>query len=100
MPLLAEGGFPQAGGGLLDATKLFCFSRGMAESPIILNEREARKARAALTRIDKLLSSNTYVSAAQGGLPTDVLGMHQNSLRGARKAFAAMLHGYEKAQSG
>ena len=72
----------------------------MPESPIILNEREARKARAALTRIDKLLSSNTYVSAAQGSLPTDVLGMHQNALRGSRKALVAMLDGYEKAQSG
>jgi HTH-type transcriptional regulator / antitoxin HigA len=72
----------------------------MFESPIILNEREARKARAALTRIDKLLSSNTYVSAALGRLPTEVLGMHQNALRGARRAFATMLEGYEKAQSG
>jgi HTH-type transcriptional regulator / antitoxin HigA len=33
-------------------------------------------------------------------LPTEVVGMHQNALRGARKAFATMLEGYEKAQSG
>lgn len=72
----------------------------MSDSPIILNEREARKARAALTRIDKLLSSNTYLSAALGRLPPEVLGMHENALRGARKSFATMLEGYEKAQSG
>ncbi|MBR0838674.1 ImmA/IrrE family metallo-endopeptidase [Bradyrhizobium liaoningense] len=72
----------------------------MLDSPIILNEREARKARAALTRIDKLLSSNTYFSAVLGRLPPEVLGMHENALRGARKSFAAMLEGYEKAQSG
>lgn len=72
----------------------------MADSPIILNEREARKARAALTRIDKLLSSNAYVSAALGKLPPEVVGLHENALRGARKSFAAMLEGYEKAQSG
>jgi HTH-type transcriptional regulator / antitoxin HigA len=72
----------------------------MNDSPIILNEREARKARAALTRIDKLLSSSTYVSAALGKLPPEVVGLHENALRGARKSFAAMLEGYEKAQSG
>ncbi len=72
----------------------------MLDAPIILNEREARKARAALARIDKLLSSNTYVSDAQGALPTDVLGMHRNALRGSRKALSSMLDGYEKAQSG
>ena len=38
----------------------------MPDSPIILNEREARKARATVTRIDRLLSSNSYVSDAQG----------------------------------
>ena len=72
----------------------------MPDSPIILNEREARKARAALTRIDKLLSSNSYISAALGKLPPEVVGMHENALRGARKSFSAMLQGYEKAQSG
>lgn len=72
----------------------------MPDSPIILNEREARKARATVTRIDRLLSSNSYVSDAQGTLPTEVIGMHQNALRGARKAFTSMLEGYEKAQSG
>jgi HTH-type transcriptional regulator/antitoxin HigA len=72
----------------------------MLDAPVILNEREARKARAALARIDKLLSSNNYVAAAQGALPTDVIGMHQNALRGSRKALARMLDGYERAQSG
>ncbi|MGJ5175784.1 helix-turn-helix domain-containing protein [Bradyrhizobium oligotrophicum] len=72
----------------------------MLDAPLILNEREARKARAALTRIDKLLSSDSYFSAALGRLPPEVLGMHENALRGARKSFAAMLEGYEKAQSG
>jgi HTH-type transcriptional regulator / antitoxin HigA len=72
----------------------------MSDSPIILNEREARKARAALTRIDKLLSSNSYISAALGKLPPEVVGMHENALRGARKSFSTMLQGYEKAQSG
>ena len=85
---------------LIDTTILLCYPRRMPESPIILNEREAGKARATLARINKLLSANSYVSAAQGSLPTDVLGMHRNALRGSRKALAAMLDGYEKAQSG
>ena len=72
----------------------------MPDLPLILNEREARKARASVTRIDKQLSSATYVANAQGKLPPEVLAMHQNALRGARNAFAAMLDGYEKAQSG
>lgn len=72
----------------------------MPDSPIILNEREARKARAALVRIDGLFSSSTYVTAAQGGMPAEVLGLHQNAVRGSRKALASMLDGYERARSG
>ncbi len=72
----------------------------MPEAPIILNEREARRARTALARIDQLLSSKTYVSAAQADIPADVLGLHQNAVRGSRKALASMLEGYERVRSG
>ena len=72
----------------------------MPDSPIILNEREARRARAALARIDQLLSSKTYVSASQAGFPADVIGLHQNAVRGSRKALALMLEGYERVRSG
>jgi HTH-type transcriptional regulator / antitoxin HigA len=72
----------------------------MPDSPIILNEREARRARAALVRIDQLLSSKTYVTASQAGFPADVIGLHQNAVRGSRKALASMLEGYERVRSG
>jgi HTH-type transcriptional regulator/antitoxin HigA len=72
----------------------------MPDSPIILNEREARRARAVLARIDQQLSSTAYVTAAQCGLPTDVLGLHQNAVRGSRKVLVSMLEGYERVRSG
>jgi HTH-type transcriptional regulator/antitoxin HigA len=72
----------------------------MTESPIILNEREARRARAALGKIDHALSSKGVLDVAQLALPGDVVEIHRKALAGSRRTIAAMLDAYDRIKNG
>jgi len=72
----------------------------MSESPIILNEREARRARSALARIDEMLSARGFFESARLTLPPDVVEMHKKAISGSRNTLASMLDAYEQVKSG
>jgi HTH-type transcriptional regulator/antitoxin HigA len=72
----------------------------MFESPIILNEREAHRARKMLARIDETLSAKAFFQTACLSLPPDVVNMHKKAIGGSRNTLAAMLNTYEQLRSG
>jgi len=72
----------------------------MSESPIVLNEREARRARSTLARIDDLLSATCTLESAKTGLSTDVVENHRKALTTARAALSRTLESYDRARAG
>jgi len=72
----------------------------MSESPIILNEREARRARAFLARVDEALSSPAAVAPSRYTIPAEVWELHERALRSNRRAAASMLAAYDEIRQG
>lgn len=72
----------------------------MNDSPIILNEREARRTKAFVTRIDEALSAHSAVDPRRFEVPAEVWELHGRSLRSARNATADMLEAYECVKHG
>lgn len=73
---------------------------GMSESPIILNEREARRTRAFIARIDEMLSAHDVADPNKYEIPAEVWEMHGRALRDTRRASAGMLEAYESIKQG
>jgi HTH-type transcriptional regulator/antitoxin HigA len=72
----------------------------MSDSPIILNEREARRTRATLARIDEVLSPESVLESAKFGLAPEVAAMHRKAVVSSRNTLSAMLNTYERIRSG
>lgn len=72
----------------------------MSESPIILNEREARRARAFLARVDEALSSSVAVAPSRYTIPAEVWELHERALQFNRRVAASMLEAYEEIRQG
>jgi HTH-type transcriptional regulator / antitoxin HigA len=72
----------------------------MSDSPIILNEREARRARAFLARVDDALSSPAAVAPSRYAIPAEVWDLHERALRSNRRAAASMLSTYDEIKEG
>jgi HTH-type transcriptional regulator/antitoxin HigA len=72
----------------------------MLDSPIILNEREARRARTVLARAKELLSAKETLNSARDGVPPNIVKMHQKAITSSRNALSAMLEAYDRIRSG
>jgi HTH-type transcriptional regulator/antitoxin HigA len=72
----------------------------MFAAATILNEREARSARNALSEIDGALSSEQIFEAAISGLPVAVVEKYHRALHAQRSDLANLLKAYEAAKSG
>lgn len=72
----------------------------MSESPIILNEREARRTKARVNRIDEALSAHSAVDPKRFQIPAEVWEMHGRSLKSARTVTSEMLEAYESVKRG
>lgn len=72
----------------------------MSESPIILNEREARRTRALLARVDETLSVRSALAPARYSISAEVWEMHGRALAGARATANSMLETFEAIKSG
>lgn len=72
----------------------------MIESQIVLNERDARRVRATVTRIQSLLSADSVIESTKFSLPIDVVEQHRRSMAGALLVLNASLSAFERAKSG
>jgi HTH-type transcriptional regulator/antitoxin HigA len=72
----------------------------MLDSPIVLNEREARRARSTLARIDEVTSPMSIFDIVKGSLPSDVVEQHRKAVRTARAVLSRALELYERARAG
>lgn len=72
----------------------------MPESPVILNEREARRTRSLLARIDDNRSADFIADPERYRVPADVWDLHERALQATRRISQAMLDAYEAVRSG
>jgi HTH-type transcriptional regulator/antitoxin HigA len=72
----------------------------MSDSPIVLNEREARRARSTVARIDHALSGAGMLETAKTGLSSEVVEQYRKALRSARSALNRTLESYDRARVG
>jgi HTH-type transcriptional regulator/antitoxin HigA len=72
----------------------------MIESQIILNEREAGRARASLIRIREALSASSTIETAKSGLSIAVLESHRKAIAAVRNELSRSLEEYEQAKRG
>ena len=72
----------------------------MFESPVILNEKEARAARAAISRADETLSASAILNSSTVKLSTSVVDLHRRAIKTARGHYVELLQAYEKIKSG
>jgi HTH-type transcriptional regulator/antitoxin HigA len=72
----------------------------MTDSPAILNEREARDAKATVAEIDRALSSEQVLEAIVAGLPPEVVDRYRHALALQRADLEAQLDAYEAAKGG
>jgi len=72
----------------------------MTDSPIILNEREARRARVSLARANDVLSAKGTLNSARDGVPPDIVQMHQKAVASSRNALSSMLEIYDRVRTG
>lgn len=72
----------------------------MHDPMTILNEREAREARATAAEIDRALSSDRLFEPIIAGLPVEVVNGYRRALMAQRTNLRALLDAYEAAKSG
>ena len=72
----------------------------MSESPIILNEREARRTKSFVARIDEALSARATVDPSRYVIPAEVWELHGRAIKETRRRSAAMLAAYEAIKQG
>jgi HTH-type transcriptional regulator/antitoxin HigA len=84
----------------LTPTYLLGSMRGMIDSAAILNEREARDAKATVVEIDRALSSEHVFDAIVVGLPPEVVGRYRHALASQKADLEAQLDAYEAAKGG
>lgn len=72
----------------------------MAVGSVILNEREAKEARAAIAEIDGALSSESVLASVVAGLPSEAIGGVRKSLVTEKRELLALVDAYEEAKSG
>jgi len=72
----------------------------MMEFSVILNEREARDARAVASELDELLSSARAFEPIVAGLPPQVVDGFRNALKAERGELEALVKAYEAAKAG
>lgn len=70
------------------------------EHLVILNEREARDARASATELDELLSSERAFEPAVAGLPPEVVNGFRKAVRAEKRELEALIAAYETAKAG
>lgn len=69
-------------------------------SAVILNERDARKARSALDRARQTLSSSAVFEAARLGVSPTIVERHQKAISGLAEDLSVALASYENAKAG
>src|SRR5437660_997116 len=67
---------------------------------VILNETEARRARAVIARIDEALASKAAFEPIKSGLPVTALESHRKAIVAQRASLAGSLDEYSQAKSG
>ncbi|MGV0877870.1 XRE family transcriptional regulator [Martelella sp. FLE1502] len=72
----------------------------MSDFLLILNEREAREARAIASELDELLSSAQAFQPVVAGLPPQVVAGFRNAIKTERKELEALVKAYEAAKAG
>jgi HTH-type transcriptional regulator/antitoxin HigA len=72
----------------------------MANLTVILNEREARDARATALELGKLLSSEQAFEPIIAGLPPQVVNGFRKAIRAEQSELEALVSAYEKAKDG
>lgn len=72
----------------------------MVQAPLILNEREARRTRKALARIDETLSGPGFFNKSCFRVPPEVATMHRSALAGTKRVLTSMLNAYDQVQLG
>ena len=72
----------------------------MAVGSVILNEREAKEARTAITEIDNALSSETVLASIVAGLPSEAIDGVRKSLVTEKRELLALIDTYEEAKTG
>jgi HTH-type transcriptional regulator/antitoxin HigA len=65
-----------------------------------LNDREARKARALIARVEEVSSARAALNAVQLGIPHDVWEMYVRALAGTKRTISSMLENYELLRRG
>jgi HTH-type transcriptional regulator / antitoxin HigA len=79
---------------------ILLYSRRVLESRIILNERDARLARASAARMREFLASSSEIERAKSGLCVDVLNQHRKAVHSSARELAGALDAYERIKSG
>lgn len=72
----------------------------MMEHSVILNEREARDARATASDLDKLLSSERAFEPIVAGLPPEVVNGFRKAVRAEKRELESLVAAYETAKAG
>lgn len=72
----------------------------MASPEVILNEREARDARATASELSKLLSSEQAFEPIIAGLPPQVVNSFRKAIKAEKGELEALITAYEAAKSG
>jgi HTH-type transcriptional regulator/antitoxin HigA len=72
----------------------------MGNQLVILNERDAREARATVTEFERALSSEKTFEPIIAGLPLPVVNSFRKAIKGHRDELSALLGAYEIAKSG
>lgn len=70
------------------------------EHSVILNEREARDARATASDLDKLLSSERAFEPIVAGLPPEVVNGFRKAVRAEKRELESLVAAYETAKAG
>lgn len=81
----------------LDHNKIVVYSGSMQSFEVILNEREAREARAKIAGLDEALSSDRSLAPMVAGLPPEVVTSVSRALKAERRELHASVAAYEAA---